>query len=148
MGLIEQIESKITTAMKAREQTTLDALRMVRAAFQNEQIALGHELSEEEAQKVMSRLIKQRRDSAEQYRAGNRSEQADKEEAEAKLLEAYLPAQLSDDELRTMVTEVISNTGATGAADFGKVMGAVMTKTKGAADGNRVSVLVRELLSR
>lgn len=146
MSLITQIESDITSAMKAREQEKLDALRMVRAAFQNEQIALGHELTEAEAHKVISRLIKQRRDSAEQYRAGDRTEQADKEEAEAKLLEAYLPAQLSDDDLRSLVTEAISATGANGAADFGKVMGAVMAKTQGAADGNRVSALVREAL--
>lgn len=146
MSLIDRIENDITTAMKTRDQITLDALRMARAALQNEKIALGHELSDQETQKVLSRLVKQRHDAAEQFRAGNRAEQAAKEENEAGLLETYLPTQLSDDKLRELVTAAITATGAAGSADFGKVMSMVMAQTKGVAEGNRVSALVREVL--
>lgn len=147
MSLTSKITSDLMAAMKARDQERLDALRMVQAAFKNAQIDLGHELSDDEAIKVISRLIKQRREAAEQYRAGGRAELADKEAAEAKLLASYLPQQISDDELKKIVEEVITQIGATGPADAGRVIGAVIARVKGSADGNRVAAIVRTALS-
>lgn len=146
MSLIAQIESDVTAALKAREQEKLDALRMVRAALKNEQIAVGHELADEEVCKVLGRLVKQRQEAAEQYRQGGRTEAADKEEREATLIESYLPAQLADAELTTMVAEAIKTTGANGPADFGKVMGAVMKTVAGRASGDRIAALVKKKL--
>lgn len=146
MSLTQQIESDVIVAMKAREQEKLDALRMVRAALKNEQIALRHELTDDEVQKVLRRLIKQRKEAAEQFRTGGRAETADKEEREATLIAGYLPTPLSDTELEEIVKETIAATGATSAADFDKVMGQVMAKTKGQADGTRVAKKVKDQL--
>lgn len=145
-NLTAQIESDLTTALKTREQEKLDALRLVRAALKNEQISLGHELVDEEVQKVLSRLIKQRKEAADHYRAGGRAESALKEEREAKLIQAYVPTQLADAELEAIVRETITEIDASGSRDFGKVMSQVMAKTKGQADGNRVATLVRSEL--
>ncbi|MEK7460804.1 MAG: GatB/YqeY domain-containing protein [Patescibacteria group bacterium] len=147
MSLTEQIEQDTVSAMKARNQEKLDALRLVRAALKNEQITLGHALSDEESHKVLARLIKQRHEAADHFRKAGRTESADKEEREANLIGSYLPTQLTNAELTQIVDEVITTIGATSAADFGKVMGQVMARTKGQADGNVVSELVRQRLT-
>lgn len=144
--ITRQIDADLTAAMKAREQETLDALRMVRAALQNEHIALGHDLADEEVTQVLRRLLKQRREAAGQYQAGGRTEAAAHEEREAKLIEAYLPNQLDDDALKSLIDQTIQATGATGQADFGKVMSRVMGQLGGRADGARVTELVRQHL--
>lgn len=147
MTIAAQIEQDIMVTMKAREQEKLDALRMVRAALKNEQIAVGHELADEAVHKVLGRLLKQRQEAAQQYRQGGRTEAADKEDREAKLIESYLPAQLTDEEIKTMVAQAITATSARGPADFGKVMGAVMKTVAGRADGTRIAALVKEQLN-
>lgn len=143
MTLIEQLEQDTVTAMKARDQMRLDTLRMLRAALKNEQIAIGHELAEAEVLKILNRQIKQRREAADHYRVGGRTEAALKEETEARLIKTYLPAKLSDEELLAIITEVVQTIGASGSADFGKIMGPVMTKIAGRADGDRVAKLVK-----
>lgn len=147
MFLAERIEQDVITAMKAREQEKLDTLRMVRAALKNEQIALGHELNDAEVIKVLQRQIKQRKDAMEQYQAANRPEAAEKEQTEARIIETYLPQQMSDDELAAVVEAVIAETGAAGTADMGKVIGQVMHKVGAAAEGARVSAIVKNKLS-
>lgn len=146
MALQEQITHDLTAAMKERQQEKLDSLRMLSAALKNEQIALGHELSDDEVLKVISRQIKQRREAADQYRIGGREESAQKEEAEAAIFEVYLPAQMSDQELTKIVDAALAATGAAGIADMGKVIGAVRAKTGNAADGSRIAALVKEKL--
>lgn len=147
MKLSEQIAHDLTTAMKDRQREKLDSLRMLSAALKNEQIALGHKLSDDEILKVINRQIKQRHEAAEQYRAGNRPESAAKEEAEAKIFETYLPAQLGDDELAQIVEQALGETSATTAADMGKVIGVVRAKVGNSADGSRIAALVKEKLS-
>lgn len=142
----EQIESDLIVAMKAREQERLDALRLVKAALKNELIALGHELTEEESLKVLNRLMKQRKEAALEYRKVGKEETAVKEENEAAMIQKYLPAQMDDTELTTIIKSVIAASGATGTNDLGKVMGAVMQKIAGRADGTRVSTVVKSLL--
>ena len=146
MSIKETIEHNIIIAMKAHNQEELDALRMARAALKNEEIALGHDVDEPEMQKVLQKLIKQRREAAEQYKLASRTNSMDKELREAALLEQYLPAQMDDATLKTIIQKVITETGAAGVADTGKVIGAVVKQTQGQADGTRISQLVRELL--
>lgn len=142
MFIMERIDQDLIKAMKERNQEQLDTLRMVRAAFKNEEISLGQALNEEETQRVLSRLAKQRLEAMEQYRANNREEAAQKEEREKAIILAYLPEQMSDDELQALVKTVIAELAA-GSADFGKVMGSVMGRVAGKADGKRVGTIVR-----
>lgn len=146
MSLVTTIETALTAALKAGESEKLSVLRMTKAALKNKSIELGHELSDDEAIAVISKEVKQRRDAETEFRAGNRSELADKEAAEAAMLTEYLPAQLSEAELVPLIEAAITNTGATAASDMGKVMGALMPQTKGKADGSLVSKLVKERL--
>ena len=146
MGLKEKIDEDIKSAMKSKDELKLSALRMVKAAIGNAEIAKKKSFVDEDVFSVLQTAVKQRKDSAEQFRAGNRPELAEKETAEIKILEAYLPAQLGEQELRELVAKVVSETGAAGAKDTGKVMGKLMPLVKGKADGGLVSRLVRELL--
>lgn len=146
MSLIKQLDADLIAAMKAGESEKLSVLRMARTALKNKQIEVGHELAESEVVAVLQKELKQRREAATEFRAGNRPELAEKEEREAEILKAYLPAEMTDDELATIVDEVIAATGAATPADMGKVMGQAMGKVAGRADGNRVSALVRQKL--
>lgn len=146
MTLIERIDDELKAAMKSGDTATLGTLRLVRSALKNKEIELGHVLTDTEVLAVLKKEVKQRRESVEQFTVGGRTELAEKESAEIALLEQYLPAELSDDELTAIVDEAITATGATTPADTGKVMGVAMGKVAGRADGNRVGALVRAKL--
>jgi len=137
----EKVRSDLTTAMKAGERERVGALRLVLSELQK----AAKEGGDDEVA-VLRRERKRRLDAAEQFRAGGRDELAAKEESEATLIGGYLPAELSDDELRRLVDEQIAATGAESPKDMGRVMGAVMPAVDGRADGKRVSSLVREKL--
>jgi hypothetical protein len=146
MSLVEKVRADLTESMKAREQVRTATLRMLLAALKNEQIEKGHELSDEEAQAVIRRGVKQRLDSIEQYDNGNRKDLADRERAEKDLLEIYLPKQLDDAEIENLVRAVITDTGATSKKDAGKVMKEMMSHHKGLVDGKKVQEVVGRLL--
>ena len=148
MTLSEQITRDIAGAMKARDQTRLSALRMVKAALMNGEVSKGRALEEAEAQQVLASLIKQRRDSIEQFGAAGRQDLVDKETAEIGVLEKYAPPAASADELEQAVTAAIKDTGATTAKDMGRVMKAVMSALAGrSVDGKAVNELVRKKLA-
>ena len=142
MSILEQVQEDVKTAMKAGERDRVGQLRMLVNALQaEEKEGKGDEVA------ALQRERKRRLDAAEALREGGRSDQADAEEAEAELIEGYLPAQLSDDELDELVASAIEETGAGEQKDMGNVMKALMPKVGGRADGKRVSQAVREKLS-
>jgi uncharacterized protein YqeY len=148
MKLIEQIGHDITEAMKARDASRLSALRMVKAALMNGEVAKGRALEEPEAQQVLASLIKQRRDSIEQFRNGGRQDLVDKETAEVAILERYAPPAATAAEIEQAVAAAISETGAAGPKDMGRVMKAVMAGLAGkSADGKLVNEIVRKKLA-
>jgi uncharacterized protein YqeY len=144
--LTEKIRADMTAAMKAQEKDRLSTIRMLQSAIKNEQISAGHELSDEEAMAVIRKAVKQRQDSIEQYSNAGRTELADKERAEMDLLKAYLPAELSEEELEAGMREIIASTGAQSKKDFGKVMKEATAKYRGRADGKKIQELVSRLL--
>jgi hypothetical protein len=146
MTLQERIESAMRDAMRARDTRRTATLRMAMAAGHNRRIELGRELTDDEMLEVVSRQVKQRRESIEQFRAGGREEMAQSEEAEAAILGEFLPEQLTGDELEAMVRSAVAETGASGPTDLGRVMGAVMPATRGRADGRVVSEVVKRVL--
>lgn len=147
-NLNNKILEEIKTAMKAKDQERLSVLRMLNAALKNKKIELGNkeELGEEDAVAVLKSEIKKRKDSIESYKAGNRQDLVDKEEAEIKVLEEFMPEQMSEDDVRAVVQVVVDELKPNGPQDFGKVMGASMAKLKNQADGQVVSKAVKELL--
>jgi uncharacterized protein YqeY len=147
MTLMERISQDLTSAMRAREQLRLSALRMAKAALMNREVEKGRALDEGEEQQVIVSLIKQRRDSIEQFRQGGRQDLADKEAAEIATLEVYLPPPVDPAEIERAVTEAITEVGAASPKDLGKVMKVVMPKLAGrAVDGRTISELVRRKL--
>ena len=147
MTLMERISQDLTSAMRAREAQRLAALRMAKAALMNREVEKGRALDESEEQQVVVSLIKQRRDSIEQFRQGGRQDLADKEAAEIITLEVYLPPPVDPAEIERAVSEAIAEAGATSAKDQGKVMKAVMPKLAGrAVDGRTINELVRRKL--
>jgi hypothetical protein len=147
MAIVEQVEKDLVAAMKAKEQLKLSVLRMAKAALMNKKVELGKPLGDPETLAVLRTLIKQRRDSTEQFRKGKRDDLADKEEAEIKIIEHYLPAGASAEEIDAAVTSALQETGATSAKDMGKVMKAAMAKLAGKnPDGKQVSERVRARL--
>jgi len=148
MNLNEKIVSDLTAAMKAKDADRLSTLRMVKANLMNRQIEKGSELTDEEVTKALQSLVKQRRDSIEQYNNAGRSELADKEAAEIKVLEEYLPQAASDEEIEAAVASAVAETGASSMKDMGSVMKAVMAKLAGkSADGRAVSEAVKVKLN-
>jgi uncharacterized protein len=142
MSILEQVQEDVKTAMKAGERERVGRLRMVVNALQaEEKEGKGDEVA------ALQRERKRRLDAAEALREGGRAEQADAEEAEAKLIEGYLPEQLSDDELEQLVASAVEEAGASEPKDMGGVMKALMPKVGGRADGKRVSAAVKEKLS-
>lgn len=136
-------------AMKEGDATKRDTLRMLDSMIKNteiEKLKKEEGLNDEEVQAVIARAVKQRRDSAEQYKTGGRDDLAGKEEKEIEILSVYMPAQLSEDKVREIVATIIAETGASSKADMGKVMGAAMGKLKGQADGNVVRKIVDDEL--
>lgn len=148
MSLTETITADIATAMKAKDATRLTALRMLKTALTTRNIEKGRALDAAEDLQVVAALVKQRRDSIEQFEAAGRRELADKERAEIAILETYQPPAAGDDEIAAAVDAAITATGAATAKDMGKVMKAVMAALAGkTVDGRRVNELVRARLS-
>jgi len=147
MTLREQIISDMTASMKAQDAPRTSTLRMVKAAMQNRQIEKGVELDDEELGKLLRSLVKQRRDSVEQYEKGGRQDLAEKEKAEIEVIEAYLPQAASRDEIEAAVAAAIAETGAGSMKDMGKVMKSVQAALAGKnADGRTVSEIVKAKL--
>jgi uncharacterized protein YqeY len=147
MSIVEQIDKDLTSAMKAQEALRLSVLRMMKTALKNKQIELGKALEDSQAVVVLRTLVKQRHESVEQFRKGGREELARKEEDEIKIVEGYLPAAVSEEEVEAAVTAALAETGAAGPKDMGKTMKAVMAKFAGRnVDGKRVSEKVRSRL--
>ncbi|HEX8888652.1 MAG TPA: GatB/YqeY domain-containing protein [Pyrinomonadaceae bacterium] len=147
MSLKERIVSDMTAAMKAKDASRLSTLRMVKASFMNREIDKGGELTDEELTKAMQSLVKQRRDSIEQYEKAGRQELADKERAEIEVIEEYLPKAASREEIEQAVMEAIAETNASSMRDMGAVMKAAQARLAGRnADGRTVSEIVKTKL--
>jgi uncharacterized protein YqeY len=147
MSLTKQIVADLTTAMKAQDANRTSTLRMVKAAMMNRQIEKGSELDDDDMQKLLRSLVKQRRDSIEQYEKAGRQELVDKEKAEIEVIETYLPQAASQDEIEQAVAAAIADTGASSMKDMGKVMKAAQAALAGKnADGRVVSDLVKAKL--
>lgn len=147
MSIRQQMEADLKTAMKAGDTETRDVLRFVISAFKYAEIDSRAELSSDDEMKVLRHQVKQRQDSIEQFRTGNRQDLVDQEESQLKVLERYLPQQMSDEELATLVADGIAETGAAGPKDMGKVMGLVNKRSEGKVDGRRLSTAVKEALA-
>ncbi len=147
MGLKDQLTEDMKESMKARQVERLSTIRQLRSAIKNKEIELRRELADEDILGVIATLVKQRREAAQMYSDNGRPELAAKEEAELTVLQQYLPAQLSEAEIRKIVTAVIAEVAGASLKDMGKIMPQVMARTKGAADGKMVNQLVREQLS-
>jgi uncharacterized protein YqeY len=146
MSLKERIDRDLKEALRAQAKTRLSAVRMLRAALTEKEKSGAGPLTEEDYVAVVQKQAKQRRDAAEQFRAAGRDDLAAREEAELAVIEGYLPAQVSDEELERVVREVVAHTGATTMKDLGRVMGEAMSALRGRADGRRVQAAVRALL--
>ena len=148
MAFIDRIGNDLTAAMRSRDQLKLGALRMAKAALMNREVERGRALDDPESLQVIATLIKQRRDSFEQFDQAGRKDLADKEQAEIAVLEKYLPPPMDAVELERVVDEAIRETGATSPKDMGKAMKAAMARLGGAqVDGKAVSDLVKRRLS-
>ena len=149
MAFIDRISEDLTAAMRAKDATRLSTLRMAKAALMNREVERGRALDEAESLQVVASLIKQRRDSVDQFRKGGREDLVTKEEAEITVLETYLPPPVGQAEIEAAIDAAIAETGAAGARDMGKVMKAVMARFAGSTlDGKVVSDLVRKRLAR
>ena len=147
MSLEQTLTADIVTAMKAKDATRLTALRMLKSALTNKSIEKGRTLEATEELQVVAMLVKQRRDSIEQFTKGGRVDLADKEQAEIAVLDAYLPASASDEEIAAAVKAAVAETGATTAKDMGKVMKAAIAALAGkTVDGKKVNEEVRRSL--
>lgn len=142
----ERIESDVKDAMRARDKERLSTLRMLLSEIKNEKIKLGKDLDDDAFLAVVRRALKQRRDSETQYREGGRDELADKEHREAELLETYLPAQASEDEVRAAIEELVEAEGLSGPKGIGPVMKGMMKRFGASADGATINRLAREIL--
>ncbi|MGD6832198.1 GatB/YqeY domain-containing protein [Sutcliffiella halmapala] len=147
MSLLERLNTDIKQAMKDKDKEKLSVLRMVKSAIQNEAIKHGRDLTEEEELTVLSRELKQRKDSLHEFDKAGREDLVHKLQGELAIVEHYLPEQLSEEEVSAIVQQTISDVNATSKADMGKVMGALMPKVKGKADGSLVNKLVQQHLS-
>ena len=146
MSLKEQLTADMKEAMKSHDKDRLAVIRMVRGAIRQQEIDGQEELSDEDVIAVMSKEIKMRRDSIEEFKKGGREDLIAKTQAEIDVLMPYMPAQLSEDEVRELVKAAVAETGAATPKDMGKVMGVLMPKIKGRADGKLVNTLVRSML--
>ncbi|HEY8279854.1 MAG TPA: GatB/YqeY domain-containing protein [Bdellovibrionota bacterium] len=148
MSIKERLKTDLVTAMKAKEQAKVDCIRFVNAAIKRVEVDTRKDLDDTAVVGILMNLVKQRKDSIEQFKKGGREDLVAKEESELKLLLTYLPAQMSADELGNLVSQVIKETGATGMKDMGNVMKAVMAKAAGQAEGGAVSAMVKQKLSQ
>ncbi len=150
MSLMNTIDKDLISAMKARDTFTTTVLRGLKSDIKNSQIAggtRGEEISDEKVIEILSSAAKRRKDSIEQFTAGNRKDLADKETAELEIIQRYLPEQLSEDKVREIVTATIDQEGVGSLKELGKLMKALMPKLKGKADGKLISSLAKEILS-
>jgi len=143
----ESIREQMTAAWKGGDAERRDTLRLLLAAFKNAEIEAGHTLTDDEAVGVLQKEAKQRRDSIAEYEKANRADLAAKEQVELVVIDEFLPAQLSDEELEAMAREVIAEVGASEPGDVGKVMRPMLAKVAGRADGGRVNQAVRSILA-
>jgi uncharacterized protein YqeY len=148
MPLAEKIASDLIDAMKGKDKVKLEAIRAAKTAFLLAKSEKGSDasLSPEEELRIIQKLVKQRRESAQIYKEQNRPDLYDKETIEADVLEKYLPAKISDQELTDIISRIIENVGAKSSSDLGKVMGVAIKEIAGRADGKEISAKVRELL--
>ena len=146
MSLLERIDADLKAALKSSDKLRLSTVRLLKAAVKNQQIDKGRELSDEEILSVIGSMAKQRKESIEQFSKGGRTDLAEQEKSELAVLQSYLPAQLSPEELDRIIREAIQESGATDEKEIGKVMRVLMPKIKGLADGKEVNDRVRELL--
>lgn len=142
----DKIDTDYKVAFKAKEEKKFKALRPVLAKLKQETIDRRHELTDEEIQQVLRTEIKSRKDASEQFKQGGREDLIEQANYEISLIESYLPAQMSDEDLEAIVKETLASVGASSPADMGKAMGAVMGKVKGQADGGRVKAMVEKVL--
>lgn len=147
MSLRDRLTEDLKLAMKARDQLRMDVIRMIKAAVMNKEIEIKKDLDDAEMSRVMTTMIKQRRESVEQFEKGNRAELAAKERLEITVLESYFPQALSSEQLSTVVDTVVRETGARSLKEMGAVMKAVMVRVAGQpVDGKQISELVRAKL--
>lgn len=149
MSLHDRLSDDLKSAMKSRDQLRIDVIRMIKAAVQYKEVELKQDLDDAGMSRIMTTLIKQRKEAAEQFEKGNRRDLADKERQEITIIEGYLPAAISSDELAKIVDLVIKESGASSLKDMGQVMKAVMARLAGqSVDGKIVSDLVKAALQR
>lgn len=150
MALFEQISEDIKKAMLAKDKVALDALRGIKKEFLEAKTAKGGdgELHDDKALQILQKMVKQRKESAQMYIDANSPELADDELAQCKIIEQYLPAMLSEEELTAVLTDIIAQVGAQGPQDMGKVMGVATKQLAGRAEGKAINLKVRELLSK
>jgi uncharacterized protein YqeY len=146
-NLKERLASEMRESLKAGQKIRLAALRMLSASVKNREVELRHELSDDELREVASREVKRRTEAIEAYDAAGRQDLARREREERDVLRAYIPEQLSDDEVDALIDEAVAATGASSPQDMGKVMGFVMGRAKGRVDGAAVQARVRERLA-
>ncbi|KWW21685.1 MULTISPECIES: GatB/YqeY domain-containing protein [Bacillaceae] len=147
MSLLERLNNDMKQAMKNKEKDKLSVIRMLKASIQNEALKLRQDLTDNEELTVLSRELKQRKDSLQEFENAGRSDLVDKVRTELVYVEAYMPEQLSEEEISDIVQQTIEEVNATSKADMGRVMGALMPKVKGKADGSLVNKLVLQHLS-
>lgn len=147
MNLAERLNEDMKQAMKAGEKFRLSTIRMVRASIKNQEIELRRPLNDDEALQVVSRDLKQRRDSLQDFERAGREDLVEQMKGEIEIISQYLPQQLNEEEIKAIVMQTIQETGASSKADMGKLMGALMPKVKGRADGKLVNQLVQQVLS-
>ena len=148
MDIQAKLNEDMVTAAKAKDKIRLSALRLLKAALHNKEIDLMRPLNETETMQILSGLVKQRKDSIEQFAKGGRQDLVEKEEAELKILQDFMPAQMSDEEVETLIQKAIADVGAASVKDMGKVMKVLMPQITGRADGKAAGEKVKALLSR
>ena len=146
MALRDQIDADMKAAMKAQDKQKLDAIRMLKSEYRKKEIDDRVTLDDDALAGLLAKLVKQRQDSIDQYKAGGRQDLVDKETFELNIIQSYMPKQMSEDEVKALVAAAVKETGASSPKDMGKVMGALMPKTKGKADGKLVNQLVKAAL--
>lgn len=147
MELLDQLESDLAEAMKLRDEVRTTTLRLLKSAMKNYQIELGHDLTMQESLSVLQKEAKKHQDSIAQYQNANRQDLAQEEQAELEIIKQYLPEQMSREELEKVVDSAIAESGASGPADMGKVIGLVRQKTEGKADGAMIAEVAKSKLT-
>lgn len=147
MDISKKINEEMITAAKSRDKVRLSAIRMLKAAVHNKEIDLMRPLNETEMLQILSQIVKQRKDSIEQFTKGGRNDLVEKETAELKVIQEFMPAQITDEEVESLIKKAIAEVGAASVKDMGKVMKVLMPQLTGKADGKIVGEKVKALLS-